>query len=69
MTSDRGEEVCELVGLYLLNKVGPVFGAENAGLYRDDGIAVVHNISGNEIEKINKKLHKIFKQENLSITI
>ena len=69
MGSFHGAEVCELVGLYLLNKVGPVFGAENAGLYRDDGIAVVHNISGNEIEKINKKLHKIFKQENLSITI
>ena len=45
MGSFHGAEVCELVGLYLLNKVGPVFGAENAGLYRDDGIAVVHNIS------------------------
>ena len=46
MGSYDGAEVCELVGLFLLDKI---FSAkigmrrENTGLYRDDGISVVSN--------------------------
>ena len=37
-----GAECCDLVGLYLLNKItkSDIFSKENCGLYRDDGLAV-----------------------------
>ena len=42
MGSYDGAEVCELVGLYLLGKLAPLIGTTNVGLYRDDGLAVIH---------------------------
>ena len=32
-----GAEVCELVGIFLLNLLGRQYDTENIGLYRDDG--------------------------------
>ncbi len=40
MGSYDGAEICELVGLFILNKLGQKFGKENIGLYRDDGLAI-----------------------------
>ena len=62
-------EVCELVGLYLLNILKSVFGGKNIGLYRDDGLTCFENKSGPELEKIKKKICKIFKDNGLNITI
>ena len=45
MGSFDGAEVCELVGLYLLNKIKPLLDSNNIGLYRDDGLAIVHKQS------------------------
>ena len=42
MGSSDGAEMCELVGLYLLNKIKPLLGSNNVGLYRDDRPAIVH---------------------------
>ena len=66
MGSPDGAEVAELVGLYLLNKVKKVL--PNSGLYRDDGAGVAKK-SGPEINKIIKRLHKIFNEEGLKITV
>ena len=41
MGSFDGVEICELVGLYLLNKLSKLLGNGNAGLYRDDGLAAI----------------------------
>ena len=41
MGSFDGAEICELVGLFILNHLGKRFGKENIGLYRDDGLAIV----------------------------
>ena len=41
-----GAEVCELVGLCLLNLLTNEFGKHNIGLYRDDGLSCFQNISG-----------------------
>ena len=65
MGSYHGAEVCELVGLFLLSKLLAIFGAGNYGLYRDDGLAVVKNISDRCADNIRKKLKKTFKDENL----
>lgn len=64
-----GAEVCELVGLYMLNKLRNIITNENIGLYRDDGLAVVENANGPKMDKIRKSIIKIFQEENLSITI
>ena len=38
MGSNDGAEVCELVGLCIIHKASDIFGVENIGLYRDDGL-------------------------------
>ena len=63
-----GAEVCELVGLYMLDKINKVY-PNSIGLYRDDGLGVFNNISGPQAEKIKKEITLIFKNENLNIEI
>ena len=46
-----GGNICELVGLYLLDKLSNLIGRENVGLYRDDGLAPINSIIGNVLEK------------------
>ena len=66
-----GAECCELVGLYLLNKItakgSGVFSKMMVGLYRDDGLSIVRGGPG-EVERVTKKLHKLFETEGLKIT-
>ena len=69
MGSYDGADVCELVGLYLLNLLTNEFGKHNIGLYRDDGLSCFQNISGPDSEKIKKKMCKIFKENHLNITV
>ena len=61
-------EVCELVGLYLLNLLTNEFGKHNISLYRDDGLSCFQNISSPDSEKIKKKMCKIFQDNRLNIT-
>ena len=68
MGSYDGAEVCELVKLFLLNDLSDLIGKNNVGLYRDDGLAVVDNASGHQMDKIRKQLHEIYKKYDLSIT-
>ena len=68
MGSFDGAEICEIFGLFLLNKLVDIFGKDNVGLYRDDGLAVMDG-SGPEIEKIRKKVFKLFKNAGLKVTI
>ena len=63
-----GAEICELVGLFILNHLGKSFGKENIGLYRDDGLAVIKNKSARLADKTRKELHKAFEQFGLKIT-
>ena len=39
MLSCDGEEVCELVGLFLLSKHGSVIVTKNVGLYKDERLS------------------------------
>ena len=63
-----GAKVWELVGLYLLNILKSEFGGKNIRLYRDNGLNCFENKSGPELEKTKKKMCKIFKDNDLSIT-
>ncbi len=67
MRSYDGAEICELVGLFMLNNLGQKFGKENIGLYRDDGLAIIKNKSACLADKMRKELHKCFEQFGLKI--
>ena len=69
MGSFDGAEVCELVGLYLLERLSDFLGKSEVGLYRDDGLAVVHNANGLKMDSLRKKIVALFQGEGLSITI
>ena len=68
MGSWDGAEVCELVGLYLLNRLQDVLPSVNVGLYRDDGLAFVRSRSGRISDRVRKEIIELFKREGLSIT-
>ena len=57
-----GAEVCGLTGLYMLSKIKSVFKNQNdVGLYRDDGLGILRNLSGPQIERVRKEI-KISKE-------
>ena len=62
-------EVCELVGSLILTKLCNVSQTENVVLYRDDGLAIVKQMPGPELERKTKKIIQIFKKYGLVITI
>ena len=64
-----GAEICELVGIYNLHQLKSVMRKENAGLYRDDGLGILRNLSGPEVDRMRKRIIKIFKDCGLNITI
>ena len=65
---DRAE-VCELVGLFLLYRMKHLFGCNCVGLYRDDGLAVLNNISGPKTDRARKPLIKLFQDYDIKILV
>ena len=61
-------ELYELVGFYLLNVLKSMFRRKNIGLYGEDSLSSFENKSEPELEKIRKKIYKIFKDNGLNIT-
>ena len=51
-----GAELRELVGSYLLKKVSNIIDKKSTGLYRDDGLATLQNLSASEIEWKHKDI-------------
>ena len=68
MGSYDGAEVCELDGLFLLNKLAIGFGKDNVGLYRDDGLLILKGTGGRQADQARKKLHEIFGEHDLIVT-
>ena len=69
MGSFDGAEVCELVGLFLLYKMKHLFGCNCVGLYRDDGLAVLNNISGPKTDRTRKQLIRLFQDYDMKILV
>lgn len=63
-----GAEICELVGLFILQALKQRFG-DNIGLYRDDGLATINTKSGRLCDKARKDLTDIFNDFELKITV
>ena len=68
MASFDGAKICEIVGIYLLEKLHPLLRKESFGLYRDDGLATVNSSSGPVLDTMRKDFISIFKNEGLFIT-
>ena len=64
-----GAEVCELIGIYILYLIEKKYDSRNIGLYSDDGLAALKNISGPASEKMKEQLQSLFKQKGLLIII
>ena len=62
-------EVFELVGSYQLKKVPNIVNKKFIGLYRDDGLAILRNFSGPQIEWKRKDTIKMFKTVGLNTAI
>ena len=69
MGSYDGAEICELVGLFILDKLRAEFKNDNIGLYRDDGLAAFKNVGARTSNSIGKRFAKCLKDLGLSITI
>ena len=65
---DRAE-VCELIGLFLLDNLSKKYGKNNVGLYRDDGLAPLKSASGPQSERTRKDVTREFKRQGLKIYI
>ena len=63
-----GAEVWEFVGTFLLEKLGEICNKSNIGLYRNECLSIFRNKSGTQLEKMKKKLQRLFKEEDLEIT-
>ena len=62
-----GAEVCEVVGLFMLEEIRKELKI-NCGIFRDDGCGVI-DLPPQGAERVKKKLSAIFRKFNLEITI
>ena len=62
-------DICELVGLFLLNIFANKFDKNSVGLYRGNGLALFKNINDHLADKIGKEFHQTFKENRLSLEI
>ena len=69
MGSYDGAEICKLVGIYIQSKLAKLIDKKNLGLYRDDGLILLKNTKGREVDQIRKKVIKIFKDVGFKIEI
>ena len=64
MGSFDGAEACELIGLFILDKLKHLIDPKHIGIFRDDGLAGIPG-SGPEVERKRKQVCKIFKALDL----
>ena len=69
MDSFDGAEVCELIGLFLLDNLSEKYGKNSVGLYRDDGLVFLRDASGSKSERTRKDITREFKRQGLNISI
>ena len=52
---------------FFIRKISEICNKGDSGLYRDDGLAVFRKKSGTHLEKIKKKLQRLFKVYDLEV--
>ena len=61
-------EICEFVGLYLLNQLKDITNG-SVTVYRDDGLAFAHKYSGPQMDRSRKNIINFFKQHGFQTNI
>ena len=69
MGSYEGAEICELAGIYTPTRLAAIIKKSDCGLYRDDGLVILCNVNGRQIDRTRKSIIKIFKDVGISIDI
>ena len=64
-----GGEICELVGISILTRLATIIKKSDCGHYRGDGLVILRNVNGLQIDLTRKNIIKIFKDVVFSITI
>ena len=67
--SYHGAEVCELIGLFLLNNLSQILPKDSYVLYRNDGLLIIKRRSKRIIEQTGKCIRAVFSEQNLKIKI
>ena len=57
-----GGEVSEIVGTYILSKISHEINKKQVGLYRDDGLGVLRNMAGAQMDRTRKNIIKILQE-------
>ena len=60
MGSYMGDEICDLIGLYILNDLRKILVDKSYGIYRDDGLAILEKKSSCSKKELPKKNQKCF---------
>ena len=60
MGSFDGAEICELVRIHILPSLSNKLDKQSTGLYRDNGLVLLRNISNQKIERVRKDIIEIF---------
>ena len=68
MGSFDGAEICELVGLYILNLLSEKCSKSRIGLYRDDGLAAL-KLTGPQADRTRKEIVEVFQSCDLRVTV
>ena len=69
MGSFYGAEICELVGLYIQSKLKKILPKTSFGLYRDNGLALLRYLNGQQTDKVRKNIIGVFKDIAFSFEI
>lgn len=69
MGSYHGAEICDLVGLFIMNSLNSIFDNGSFGLYRDDGLAIIKADSKTNYSRLGKLLHGKMKDLGFRITL
>ena len=70
MGSYDGAEVCELVGTFILSKLGNIIDRKkNTGLYCDDGLVILSNMNAQGTDKMRKIIIKMFNKLGFQVEI
>ena len=69
MDSYDGAEVWELVGTFILSKLGNIIDKKNTGLFHGDWLVVPRNINARGTDKMRKITIKLFKVVGFQLEI
>ena len=64
-----GDEVCKLVGSFLVNQLEDIITNRSVGVYKGDVLAIVHKSCGPQVERLRKNFINFFKQHGFQNTI